>query len=117
MFITDGQSGAGRLAAEWRCQADAAVHLATISAAVLGEQILTCEHGGNTFLSTGCNCRSIIGLFEATESMQLIRTTTYDEKQTLLFPKFKLKCKTYNAHFIPTYAEMQPTGANFINSK
>lgn len=89
MFITDGQSGAGRLAAEWRRQADAAVHLATVSAAVLGEQILTCEHEENAFLSNGWNCRSIIGLFYATESVQLIRTTTCDEKQTLLFPKFK----------------------------
>lgn len=63
MFITDGQSGAGRLAAQWRGQADAAVHLATISAAVLAEQILTCEHVENTFSSKGWNCRSIIGLF------------------------------------------------------
>lgn len=41
VLVTDGQRGAGRLAAEGRRQADAAVYLPSISAAVLGEKILT----------------------------------------------------------------------------
>lgn len=59
MFVTDGQSGAGRLAAERGRQADAAVYLAAISAAVLGEQILTCKHTEGRLFSWGSflSCR------------------------------------------------------------
>lgn len=51
MFVADGQSGARWLGAERRRQADAAVDLAAAGAAVLGEQILTCERRRNPTVS------------------------------------------------------------------
>lgn len=57
MFITDRQGGAGRLATERRCEADAAVYIHSISAAVLSEKVLTCRRVESTLLNPGWRFR------------------------------------------------------------
>lgn len=97
MFVADGQSGAGRLAAERGRQADAAVYLAAVSAAVLGEQILTCKRTESTF--------------SARDHFELQRACVTSEpwrvRKGSYFFYLNEIIKTYQTCFMPKATEMQ----------